>query len=353
MRVLVLGGTGAIGAHVCSRLAERGARVVSTTRRNCFSLDSNICYVKGNAHDPVFFDGLLSERWDAIVDFMFWSTLEFRERYRRLLAQTDQYVFTSSYRVYANSSTIREDSPRLLDVADDPAYLATDEYALAKARCEDLLISGELNNWTIVRPAITYDGAANRFQLGVLEAGDWLWRASNGVPVPFPAEMLKRQATMSCGRDVAEMVARLVGNAEALGEAFIVSGSDHMSWAEVAEAYRSVIPSFRVLPCGQEEFESMYDNVWQIRYDRMYDRVVDNTKVLAVTGMNPTSLSKMHEGLTRELTVAIAAGVPTFSGSGRQARLDKIAGGFPSLFPILHENKASNALKYLVRRVLV
>ena len=49
-------------------------------------------------------------------------------------------MFLSSSRVYASQeSPIREDSMRLLDVSHDSIYLKTDEYALAKARQEDIL----------------------------------------------------------------------------------------------------------------------------------------------------------------------------------------------------------------------
>lgn len=352
MRVLVLGGTGAIGARVCSRLSELGSEVVSTTRRDRPSRDPNVSYARGDAHDPAFLDKLLAARWDAIVDFMVWSTGEFRERYRGLLSATGQYVFTSSYRVYADSPVIREGSPRLLDVVDDPAYLATDEYALAKARCEDLLFGSGQGNWTVVRPAVTYDGAVGRLQLGVLESGDWLWRAVNGVPVPLPEDMLSKQATMSWGGDVAEMIACLVGNPAALGEAFIVSGSDHMTWSEVAEAYRSVLPSLEIIPCGLDEFERACNNVWQVRYDRMYDRVIDNSKVLSTIGTKIDDLTDMKTGLRKELSVAMEMGGLTMRGTSIQARLDKIVGSVPSLFPILRDGRPIIICKYLLRRIL-
>lgn len=353
MRTLVLGGTGAIGARVCSRLAARGDEVVSTTRRDRVSSDSNVSYAQGDAHDPAFLNVLLADHWDAIVDFMVWSTAGFRERYRGLLAATDQYVFTSSYRVYAYSPVIREGSPRLLDSVDDPAYLATDEYALTKARCEDLLVGSGAGNWTVVRPAVTYDGAVGRLQLGVFESGEWLWRASNGIPVPMPEGMLAKQTTMSWGGDVAEMIARLVGNPDALGEAFTVSGSDHIAWSEVAGAYRSALPSLSVKACGLEEFEQTRGNPWQVRYDRMYDRVVDNSKVLAVTGMGQSDLTGMREGLARELSAHLASGpAPAMAGPGLQARLDRLVGGAPSLRWVARDGGPVAAAKYLARRLV-
>ena len=51
-----------------------------------------------------------------------------------MLEATDQYVFISSARVYAQTEDlITEDTPRLLDVCTDKEYLKTNEYALAKA----------------------------------------------------------------------------------------------------------------------------------------------------------------------------------------------------------------------------
>lgn len=350
MRVLVLGGTGAMGFHVCRKLAARGDQVVCTSRHKRAS-ERNIEYAVGDAHDPVFLGGLLDQRWDAVVDFMVWSTAEFRERCRGLLAATDQYVFVSSYRVYADSPVIREDSPRLLDAVDDPEYLATDEYALSKARCEDMLFGSGGSNWTVARPAITYDGAAGRLQLGVFEEGDWLWRARNGIPVPMPGAMLAKQATMSRGYDVAEMIVRLVGSPRALGEAFTVSGSDHMAWGEVAEAYRSVLPSLEVAPCGSEEFERARGGVYQIRYDRMFDRVVDNSKVLEVTGMDASDPTPMREGLHAALRQCLACSSPQ-PGWGLQGGLDRIVGGCPSFLFAARQGGLKSTAKYLVKRFL-
>ena len=154
MKILVLGGTGAMGVHVTELLSATGHEVAVTSRR--FREPRNgVEYVQGNAKDPLFLNGLLAEHWDAVIDFMVWSSSEFRERCASFLASTDQYVFLSSYRVYADSPVITEESPRLLDACEDGEYLATDEYALAKARCEDALVMSGRKNWTIVRPAIT------------------------------------------------------------------------------------------------------------------------------------------------------------------------------------------------------
>lgn len=348
MRVLVLGGTGAMGAHLCELLAESGHEVVCTTRRKRLPR-GNIFYAMGDAKNHGFLDELLGERWGAVVDFMLWTTSEFRECYRMFLNATNQYVFMSSYRVYADSPVISELSPRLLDVVDDPDYLATDEYALRKARCEDMLFESGSSNWTIVRPTVTYDGANGRLQLGVFESRDWLWRAMNGVPVPMPVEMLGKQATMSYGGDSAKMISRLVGNPKALGEAFTVSGDDHMAWGDVAEAYAQVLP-FEVTLVGLPEFGRAYGGVYQIRYDRMFDRIIDNSKVLKATGVDTDSLTCMHEGLERELRVFLESGRAPAPMFGHQGRYDCLCGGMPSLGAVAKAGGVAGMVKYLVRR---
>ena len=338
-----------MGSHLCKTLVDLGHSVVCTSRqkRPCMN---GVSFTVGDAKNQEFLNTLLSERWDAIVDFMIWSTDEFRERYEGFLRVTNQYIFTSSYRVYADSPIIREDSPRLLDVVKDTNYLSTDEYALRKARCEDMLFRSGKSNWTVVRPAITYDGACGRLQLGVFESNDWLWRAKNGLLIPIPREMLAKQATMSYGGDVAKLIALLVGNSAALGESFTVSGSDHMTWNEVVSAYAKVLP-FEVMGCDLAMFERVRGGVYQIRYDRMFDRVVDNSKVLTVTGMKPSDMTGMADGLTRELKVYLSKEPQLQLSAGFQGKMDKLCGGIPSAGLVMREGGPVAAAKYFVRRL--
>lgn len=349
MKILILGGTGAMGIHVTKLLSGVGHRVFVTSRKERSSFE-NVEYLKGDAKDSTFLGKLLDQSWDAIIDFMIWSTEEFRANCPMFLASTKQYIFLSSYRVYADSPVITEESPRLLDVCDDKEYLTTDEYALAKARCEDILVLSDLKNWTIVRPAITYDGSG-RFQLGVHEANLWLWRALHGISVPFPDAMLEKQATMTWGGDVARMIARLVGNPKAIAEIFTVSTSEHKTWVEIAEIYKKIVPSLELASCKLDRFERERGGKYQIRYDRMFDRVVDNSKVLAAVALNQADLILLEDGLVSELESYLKNGSNILGAPGANARMDRLIGGCPSLFPLLKEQGVLAAVKYLVRRL--
>ena len=112
MKVLILGGTGAMGEPLCKLLGDRQFDVHVTSRRKHIS--DEITYHVGDAHDPVFLHDILNDNYDAIVDFMSYTTEEFKEKYSIFLEHTDQYVFISSARVYAPSSEkITEDSPHI------------------------------------------------------------------------------------------------------------------------------------------------------------------------------------------------------------------------------------------------
>lgn len=166
-----------------------------TSRKQMTSRD-NLHYIQGNAKDPDFFVSLLNRKYDVIIDFMVYGTDELERRLPELLSHTDQYCFFSSSRVYAESrQPITEESPRLLDVCTDQEYLHTDEYALAKAREEDLLRKSKEKNWTIIRPYITYNDY--RLQLGVYEKENWLYRALQGRTIVLPKDIADRKTSLT------------------------------------------------------------------------------------------------------------------------------------------------------------
>lgn len=314
-----------MGANLSKLLAEDGWKVTVTSRSRSGPGAGGVSYARGNAHDRAFLEGVLSEGWDALIDFMVWPSEAFSGMLDLLLSPCARYVYLSSYRVFADSPVITEESPRLLDVCNDAGYLATDEYALAKARQEDLLRASGRGNWTIVRPAITYD-RSGRFQLCTLESETWLRLAIAGHAVPLAAEMLAKQTTMTWGGDVALMISRLVGSQTALGEDFNVCTSKHLSWSEVVDVYQSIV-GLHVREVPLFRYERAAGNAYQCRYDRMFNRVMDNSKALRATGLSESDLVRAGEGLPRELEAFLRD--PGFRAAPMRqlGRLDRLGGG--------------------------
>ncbi|RJQ37571.1 MAG: NAD-dependent epimerase/dehydratase family protein [Dehalococcoidia bacterium] len=287
--ILVLGGTGAMGKHLVQLLAERGDRVCVTTRARRDS-SANVEYIQGNARVDSFLEPLLEREWDAIVDFMVYSTPIFRQRVPKLLGATGQYVFLSSARVYANSLTpIQEESPRLLDSSSDSEFLDTDEYSLAKARQEDLLKQSGKKNWTIIRPYITY--SEQRLQLGVLEKEAWLYRSLQGRTIVFSEDIANKLTTLTYGLDVAGGIAGLIGEHGALGEVYHITHGDSHSWCHVLDVYLKVLEKHLGRPptvtlLDMERFLRCKRAKYQVKYDRMFDRTFDNTKIAQYVHVN-------------------------------------------------------------------
>ena len=228
MNILVLGGTGAMGIHIVKILSQQGHHVFCTSRIER-EQERNITYIVGDAHNMIFMKSLLNKKYyNAIIDFMTYTTNDFRIRYESLLGATDQYFFLSSSRVYADDSIITEDSPLILDTIKDKKYLKTDEYALCKARQEVILKKSGKNNFTIIRPYITY--SENRLQLGVLDKDTFIYRALKGRPIVISDDIMQHVTTLTYGYDVATCIARLIGNVKAFGEAFHITMGQSIRW---------------------------------------------------------------------------------------------------------------------------
>ncbi len=354
MRILLLGGTGAMGMSLAPILLSRGDNVFVTTRSYREDKDGKgIHYIQGNAHQPAFLKEVLKEPYDAVVDFMIYGTEEFKERIDLLLSSTRQYVFLSSARVYAESNTpIREDSPRLLDACKDKEYLAQEEYALSKAREENLLCGSGRSNWTIIRPYITYN--SNRLQLGVFEKEDWLYRALHGRSIVFQKDIAARMTTLTYGYDVAKAMACIIGNEGAYGESYHITCPETIRWDEALETYLDVIeektgnrPTVTYIR-ESERLAQLMGNTCQVKYDRLYDRVFDDGKIRLLTGEDIVYTSP-REGLRRCLEELLDSGEMKAVSWAVQGYMDRFAG---ERTPLKEIPDAKRRVKYLLCRYL-
>jgi len=351
MKVLILGGTGAIGKHLVELLASAGYEVCVTSRRSRVS-EGNIEYLQGDAHDLGFLNSILKQDWDAIVDFMIYSEASFAMRVERLLDATTQYLYLSSARVYADSKQpIKETSARLLDVSNDTNYLKTHEYALDKARQEDALRKSGREKWTIIRPYITY--SENRLQLGVLEKEEWLYRALKGRTIVFSRDICSKITTLTYGLDVAKCVVATIGQSEAMGQVFHPTAAGTCKWSEVLSVYLNELEKHlgvkpQVLLQDLPAFMGWKKTEYQIRYDRLFDRKFDNSKICEL--VNRDSLISYEPGLTSCVRAFLQN--PSFSYINWKAEAfnDRSTGELASLSEI---RGIRTKIRYLIYRFLI
>ena len=306
-KILILGATGAMGKYLVPLLADAGYHVDAVALEKWPTPHPNINSIVGNALEDRDFRGeLLARSYDAIVDFLIYNTSRAAALLPAAVRSTGHYVFLSSYRVYADAEhPIRETSPRLIDASPDVLLRNSDDYSIYKARGENIVRSFVRSNWTIVRPAITY--SLLRYQLVTLEASNTVGRAFAGKAAVLPEQARHVRGTMSWAGDVARMIAGLLFNERAFGETFTVSTSEHHSWGEIAEYYREIC-GLRAVWADMEDYlrvkvsrpVSLGDR-WQLVYDRLFDRIVDNSKILDVVGMKQSELKPLYDGLEYEI----------------------------------------------------
>ena len=306
-KVLVLGATGAMGQYLVPKLAERDYLVDAVALDECPFKHPNVNVIAGNALDHNFRAELLKNNYDAIVDFMIYTTQNLLSYLPGIIPATGHYIYLSSYRIYDGCEVpVKETSPRLLDNSPDVLLRNSDDYSIYKARGENIVRTFTDNNWTIIRPAITY--SRMRYQLVTLEAMATVSRAKLGKTVVLPETAKDIQATMSWAGDIAEMIARLLFNDKAYGETFSVATAEHHTWGEVAEYYKDIC-GMKTVWVPQEDFLDIVTHDkrfplafrWQLVYDRLFNRVMDNSKVLAATGMKQENLMKLYDGLKYEI----------------------------------------------------
>ena len=303
-RILILGATGAMAVYLIPELLNKGYEIVGVTLDDVTSDTSGLTYIKADAKDMEFLKELLKSGFDAIVDFMIYNRVsDFREYCELFLKNTRHYVFLSTYRIYADDSPLSETSKRLLDVEKPSDFVNELEYSIYKAEEEDLLLSSSFDNFTIVRPAITY--SKKRFQLTTLEGNVFVWRMLNGKTVVLPEGAMEKEATLSWAGDVAKMLASIILNPKAWREIYNVSTNEHMTWEKIAEIYTR-LGGLKYITVSDETFldiiaEGAVYAKQQLLYDRCFDRVVDNRKILELSGLKEDDLMPIFDGLAHEL----------------------------------------------------
>ncbi len=359
MKILLLGGTGAMGVHLADILAKDGKEVYITSR-SPHQDEPSKHYIVGNAKESAFMKTLMQDKWDCVVDFMVRTTKEFCESgiIDLILENTSQYIYISSCRVFSDrDEIITESTPRLLDVTPDKVYLETDEYALAKARQEDYLRASGRQNWTIVRPYITF--SEQRLQLGVLEKEYWLTRVLGGRSILFSKDIDEKYTTMTYGRDVAKGIAGLVGNQKAFGEDFNIASSESMLWKEVRGIYekalREAMPKMKETVLQERSiYLTLRGHYYQTKYDRLYNRSFDNTKIL--DAVPELRFSNPREKLRECLKSFLSS--PRFHAVPNDSVSDRYTGDWVNLKRIPTIKKKASYLawrimpEFMVRRLL-
>jgi nucleoside-diphosphate-sugar epimerase len=245
------------------------------------------------------------QRYDGIVNFIHYPRAEeYPPIHRLLVKNTDHLIFLSSYRVYADEQhPITEEAPQLLDTAADKVFLQQEDYALAKSRAERFIRSEpDVPNWTIVRPVISF--SERRLDIVTRSGREILEKAKSGEPLLLPLATKELTAGLDWAGNSGKLIANLLFKPETFGQAYTVTSAPGLTWGQVAEIYtRLVGVRFDWVDTGtyMEHYGIQGAAQWILTYDRLFDRAVDNSKILRDTGLTRADFATVEEGIRAEL----------------------------------------------------
>lgn len=303
MIILVIGGTGTMGRPLVELLSKDSNNKVFFISRNK-QVIGKAHHLMGNALDDAFMNKVLfgKDRFDCIVDFMWYTATQFEHRFEKLLQSTNHYIGLSSGAVSADSDQpITEDMPRVIDICTLKERNKSHEYHMEKARIEDILKASKYSNWTLIRPHVTFN--ANRLPLFVWEKEQWLYRVLQGHTIILTKDMLDKRTVLTYGKDVANVIIKLIGKKDAFGEIVNITSGKNIERKELIAVYNRIFKEI----CNNEMKIIYLDNVEYLRRafpnkkdrmdnDRMLNRVYDTTKLKTIIG-DDFLFSDLYESL--------------------------------------------------------
>lgn len=307
-RVLLIAGGGTLGTKVAEELLRKGAWVEIICPEEKKSNHPRLSFHRSLSTEELLRELFSQRHYDGIVNFIHYSKAEdYKKIYPLLIGNTDHLIFLSSYRVYANEQhPITEEAPRLYDVVKDPEFLEQEDYAVPKSKCEDFL-RGEHGGdpWTIVRPVISF--SHNRLDLVMYSGKRIADAAKAGTELLLPEMVRNFRAGLDWAGNSGKLIANLLFKPEAIGETFTIYSGHGMTWGEVADAYQKLM-GLKIRWTDTEEYVNFYNTLrtrttpcWGWLYDRTYDRDIDCSKVLRVTGLTQADFTSVEEGIRIEL----------------------------------------------------
>ena len=308
-RVLLIAGGGTLGTYVSRELLRLGAQVEVICPEEKKSDNRRLSFHQSLATEELLRDLFSKKHYHAVVNFIHYSEVENYKKIHPLLIQnTDHLIFLSSYRVYADEQhPVTETAPRLLDVIEDPDFLENEKYAVSKAKCEDYLRSECAGQpWTIVRPVISFSD--KRMDLLMYSGHRVLRAAEQGEKLYLPRLVSNYTAGLDWAGNSGKLIANLLFKEQALGKTFTIYSGHGLSWGEVADTYQKLI-GLQVHWCEEQEYLEHHtalrekpSSMWAYLHDRRYNRDIDCSKVLEVSGLSKVDFATVEEGINQELT---------------------------------------------------
>jgi len=160
----------------------------------------------------------------------------------------------------------------------------------------------------VVRPVISF--SQRRMDLLLYSGRSLMQYAAEGKTILMPEMVRNFGAGLDWAGNSGKLIANLLFKPEAMGERFTVYSGHGMTWGEVADLYTDLI-GLKVRWCSEEEFVANTPSIqaghkWAWPFDRRFDRSIDASKILRVTGLKKDDFGTIREGIETELALIAA-----------------------------------------------
>jgi nucleoside-diphosphate-sugar epimerase len=212
-------------------------------------------------------------RFDAVVNWIVFTPDQLDIDFDLFRGRTGQYVFISSASAYQTPPVALPVTEATL--LDNPYW----EYSRNKIACEERLVRAyreEKFPITIVRPSHTYDERLLPFH------GGWtmMERMLQGKPVVVPGDGTSLW-TLTHNTDFAKGFVPLLGNPQALGNAFQITADELLTWNQIYEMLAAALGVRPNLVHVPSELIAAYDKIWgdSLLGDKAHSMIFDNTRI--------------------------------------------------------------------------
>jgi nucleoside-diphosphate-sugar epimerase len=333
MRVLFIGGTGNISTAATRLLADQGAdlTVLNRGRSSDVPLPAGVQQIRADIRDgSSVAEALSDEVFDVVVDWVAFTPEHVETDIELFADRISHYVFISSATVY------RKPSPCFPLVEDAPLGNDRWEYARNKIACEERLRREHEQRGfpaTIVRPSYTYGET-------------WLPTALDGTGYTIVDRMLRGKKiivpgdgealwTMTHNTDFARLLVPLLGNADAVGEAFHITSDEVLTWNQITETIAAAAGLEPRIVHIASDFVAAADPELGVGLlaDKAHSLVFDTSKIKRFApGVEPAV--SFAEGVRRSIAWFDADPTRKAVDEERDALLDKIVAAYESALPV-------------------
>lgn len=280
MKVLFIGGTGNISTSVSMLALESGIDLFHLNRGT--SHLAGVTSLQADIHDPASVKKVLkSHAWDCVVDWIAFQPADVERDYHLFQGKTKQFIFISSASAYQK--------PLLMPIITESTPLKNPfwSYSRNKIACEEVLMRHYRDEdfpVTIVRPSHTYRNIIPA-TLGGSSEYTVIDRIRKGLPIVVHGDGTSLW-TLTHADDFAKGFLGLIGNANAIGEAFHITSDEVLSWNRIHQILAETVSCEpHIVHVASDTIAEFADQAGFIEVrgsllgDKSYPAMFDNSKI--------------------------------------------------------------------------